>query len=180
MFVQVIKSLVNVGAALWIGIQCCVGLIVAPYLFKLAAQKSQVVPNTGVAATLIGPLLHQVDAISVWGGAAVLLGLLVLRSRGERSLGSRFWLGEIGVATAIVTAAINLWFVAGRIAQVKEQLAEKYGAYHLADKTDALYGQFGAWHGISTLLFLAGFVGSIVCVFCLPTTARLGTTRDVG
>jgi len=174
-----VKSLVGVVAALWIGIQFCVGFIVAPYLFALAARQSAVVPNTGVAAELIGPLLHTTDYISVGVGAVVLVLLVALRRGGERPLGGRYYVSEIGVLVAMVTAAVNVWMIAPRIKAVKELLAEKYGAYHLSDKSDALYAQFGQWHQTSTLLFMAGFIGSVTCVFCLTQFAPLGTTRPV-
>jgi len=179
MGIRIAKSLLSVIASMWIGIQFCVGFMVAPYLFGLAARKSVVVPNTGAAAELIGPLLHMTDYIGVAAGTLVLVALLEFRRRGELPLGGRFYVSEIGVLLAVVTAVVNVSFIAPRIKAVKELLAEKYGAYHLSDKTDSLYAQFGQWHQMSTLLFLAGLIGSVICVFCLTQFPPLGTTRQV-
>jgi hypothetical protein len=50
----VVKSSALVVTALWVGVLFCLGFVVAPYLFVLAAKNSPAVPNTGVAAELIG------------------------------------------------------------------------------------------------------------------------------
>lgn len=174
-----LTSAMAVSAGMWCGLQCCIGFVVAPHLFAMAAQKSQAVPNTGVAAEIIGPLLHRMDLISMAAGAVLLVLLLVLRRLGETPLAARRWVSEIGFMATIVTAIANVQGIAPRIALAKQHLAEKYGAYHLADKTDPLYAQFGKWHGISTSLFLVGLVGSLVGAWCLTRFTRLGTTPDV-
>jgi hypothetical protein len=52
---RVVKSSALVAAALWVGVLFCLGFVVAPYLFALAARHSPAVPNTGVAADLRPP-----------------------------------------------------------------------------------------------------------------------------
>ncbi len=54
---RVVKSSALLAASLWVGVLFCLGFIVAPYLFALAARSSPAVPNSGVAAELLGPLL---------------------------------------------------------------------------------------------------------------------------
>src|SRR5271170_3222475 len=97
---RVVKSSAVVVTALWVGVLFCLGLIVAPYLFVLAARNSPSVPNTGVAADLIGPLLYSSDVISLVLVAALVMALVFLRRRGEVPLGSRLYLCEVGVTVA--------------------------------------------------------------------------------
>jgi hypothetical protein len=62
---RVLKSTALLATSLWVGVLFCLGFIVAPYLFALTAKKSPSVPNTGVAADLIGPHLYSSDVISL-------------------------------------------------------------------------------------------------------------------
>ena len=54
---KVVKSSALVIAALWVDILFGLGFVVAPYLFILTARENPDVPNAGVAADLIGPLV---------------------------------------------------------------------------------------------------------------------------
>ena len=94
---RAVKSSAIVVAALWVGVLFCLGFVVAPYLFILAARQSPAVPNSGVAADLIGPLLYGADVAGLVVGAGLLAALLFLRGRGEVALGGRLYLGAYGV-----------------------------------------------------------------------------------
>ena len=109
---RLVKSSAVVITSLWVGVLFCLGFIVAPYLFILAAKNSPSVPNTGVAADLIGPLLYSSDVISLVVGAALVAALVYLRRRGEVPLGSRLFLSEAGVGVAAICAAVNYWWFA--------------------------------------------------------------------
>jgi hypothetical protein len=164
---RVVKSTALVATSLWVGVLFCLGFIVAPYLFTLAARKSPSVPNTGVAADLIGPLLYSSDVISLVLGAGLVTALVYLRSRGEVPLGSRLFLAEVGVGVAAVCAALNYWWFAPQIKNVQGQLAERYGAFHLADRTDPLFAQFNGLHQTSTTLFMVGLTAALLCLVCM-------------
>lgn len=186
--INAIRTLLNVAVGLWIGVQVCIGFVVAPYLFALAAKASAAVPHTGVAAELIGPLLHGADLASLVVCIVATLGLLGLRGAAGPNAyaGARWWLGEAGLAVAFVCAATNYFMLSPKILAVKAELAEKYGAYHLADKTDALYKQFGQFHGISTLVFMIGLGAAMLAWICvahrgsLASAGPLGATARVG
>src|SRR5262245_57285030 len=164
---QVVKSTAVVATALWVGVLFCIGFVVAPYLFRLAARNSPAVPNTGVAADLIGPLLYGSDVISLVLGAGLVAALAYLRRRGEVPLGGRLFLSEVGVAVAAVCAAGNYWWVAPRIKDVRGLLADRYGAFHQADRTDPLFAQFNGLHQASTTLFVVGLAAALVCLVCM-------------
>ena len=164
---RIVRSSALVVVALWVGVLFCLGFIVAPYLFILAARNSPAVPNSGVAADLIGPLLYSSDVISLVVGAGLVAALLFLRRRGEVTLGGRFFLAEIGVGLAAGCAAINYWWFAPRLKALQGQLAEQYGAFHQADKADPLFLQFNGLHQTSTTLFLLGFAAALVCLVCM-------------
>jgi hypothetical protein len=162
-----VRSAALVVTALWVGVLFCLGFIVAPYLFALAARKSPAVPNTGVAADLIGPLLYSSDVISLVIGLLLVAALIYLRRRGELPLGSRLYLAEVGVAIAAICAAANYWWFAPRIKAIQGQLAEAYGAFHQADRADPLFVQFNGLHQTSTALFMVGLLAALVCLVCM-------------
>jgi hypothetical protein len=164
---RVVKSSALVLTSLWVGVLFCLGFIVVPYLFKLAAQKNPAVPNTGVAADLIGPLLYSSDVISLVTGAVLVAALVYLRRQGEVPLGSRLYLSEIGIGIAGACAAVNYWWFAPRLKHLQGQLAEHYGAFHQADKADPLFVQFNGLHQTSTTLFMVGLAAALLCLVCL-------------
>ena len=97
----------------------------------------------------------------------LLLAVVYLRRRGESPLGGKLHLCEIGVAAAVVCAAINYWLITPQVKAVQGQLAERYGAFHLADPGDALYAQFTGLHQTSTALFMLSFAAALLCLVCL-------------
>src|SRR5947209_13871769 len=103
---KTVRSSAVVVAGLWVGILFCLGFVVAPYLFALAARHSPAVPNTGVAADLIGPLLYSADVVGLVVGAGLIAALVWLRRRDEVPLGGRLFLAEVGVGVAVLCAAV--------------------------------------------------------------------------
>ena len=164
---KVVRSSALVAASLWVGALFCLGFVVAPYLFILAARKSPAVPNSGVAADLIGPLLYGSDVTGLVVGAGLVVALIFLRRRNEVPLGSRLYLSEAGVGLAAACAAVNYWVFTPRIKAVQGRLAERYGAFHLADTADPLFRQFQGMHQTSTWLFMAGFASALLVLVCL-------------
>ena len=47
------------------------------------------------------------------------------------------------------------------------RLADRYGAFHQADRADPLYQQFNGLHQTSTALFMVGFTAALVCLVCM-------------
>jgi hypothetical protein len=164
---RTLRSSALVVASPWVGVGFCLGFVVAPYLFALAARQNPAVPNSGVAAELIGLLLYGSDVMGLVVGAALLLTLVILRGRGELPMGGRFYFSEIGVGLAFLCAAANYWVLAPRIREVQGSLATKYGAFHQADRDDPLFGLFRSLHQTSTMLFLLGFAAALVCLICM-------------
>ena len=181
---RAMKSSALVIAALWVGALFCLGFVVAPYLFALAARHSPAVPDSGVAAALIGPLLYGADVAGLAVGAGLLLVLVWLRRRGEVPLGGRLYLGEFGVGVAALCAAVNYWGLTPRLRAVQGRLAERYGAFARAEQADPLLRQFRGLHQASTAVFLVGFVAALVVLICMthfrplaPATARADRPR---
>jgi hypothetical protein len=164
---RILKSSMIVTSALWVGVLFCLGFIVAPYLFALAARQSPAVPNTGVAADLIGPLLYSSDLISLFIGAVLVLALVYLRRKGETPLGGRLFLSEIVVAIAVICSALNYWWLFPRIKSIKDQLAAHYGTFHQADKSDPMFTAFNTMHQTSTALFVIGLATAFIALICM-------------
>ena len=53
-------------------------------------------------------------------------------------------------------AGVNYWVFTPRLKAIQGQLAERFGAFHLADRADPLYRQFDGLHQTSTALFMVG------------------------
>jgi hypothetical protein len=164
---KTVRSSAVVIASLWVGILFSLGFVVAPYLFILAGRNSPSVPNTGVAAQLIGPLLYSSDVVGLAVGSGLIAALVFLRRRGELPLGGKFFLPEAGIASAILCAGVNYWVFTPRLQTVRGELAERYGAFHQADKADPLFQQFSGLHQTSMALFMVGFAAALVCLVCM-------------
>lgn len=169
---RALKSSAVMIASLWVGVLFCLGFVVAPYLFILAAKGSEAVPNSGVAAELIGPLLYGTDVAGLVVGALLLAALVALRWRGEMTMGGRYYLCELGVLVAAACAAVNYWVFTPEIHWVQEALARRYGAFHLADEADPLYLRFDRLHEASTVLFMAGFAAALIVLVCMTQFRR--------
>jgi hypothetical protein len=176
---RVIKSSAVVAASLWVGVLFCLGFVVAPYLFVLAGRNSPTVPNTSVAADLIGPLLYAADVGGLVVGAWLIAALVFLRWRGEVPLGGRVYLTEVGVGIAAICAAANYWVCTPRLKVIRAELAERYGAFHQADRADPLFRRFNDLHQASTILFVIGFVAALICLVCMTQFWSRQTTGQV-
>ena len=164
---KTVKSSAIVMASLWVGVLFCLSGIVAPYLFFLAGRNSAAIPNSGVAAQLIGPLLYCSDVLGLAVGSNLLAALVFLRQRDELPLGGKLFLPEAGVGLAIFCAAINYWVLTPRLQALRGQIAERYGAFSQVDKADPLFKQFSGLHQTSTTLFLLGLAAAFICLVCL-------------
>ena len=160
---KLVKSSALVVASLWVGVLFCLGFRGCTVLVRAGP----VVPNTGVAADLIGPLLYSSDIIGLVVGAGLIVALVYLRRRGEVPMAGRLYLSEAGIGVAVVCAAVNYWIFAPRLKAVQGQLSERYGAFHQADKTDPLFQQFSGLHQTSTALFMVGFAAAFLCLVCI-------------
>ena len=154
-------------AAIWVGAVCCIGFVIAPYLFTLAARHDPAVPNTGVAGGLIGPLLRGADLGGMVVTVLLVAGLVALRGRGVVTMGGQKFLAEAALGAAFICAAVNFWGLGPAVGRVRRQLIETYGASYLADKADPLYQRFSALHGASTVIFVIGVLGGVVALVAM-------------
>ena len=161
-----IRATAMVVTALWAGTLFFVGFVFAPYVFALAARGDANVPNSGVAADLVGPLLYGSDVAGLVIVLPLLACLAYLRFRRQTPLGGRYFVCEIALVLAGGCASINYWGLTPRLTAVQEALAARYGGFHLADKTDPLYATFTTLHQSATALFMLAFVCSLICLVC--------------
>src|SRR5205823_402147 len=116
-------------------------------------------------------------------GTGLLVALVFLRRRNEVPLGGKLFLSESCVGVAILCAAVNYWVLTPRLKAVQGQLAERYGAFHLADRADPLFQQFNGLHQTSTALFMVGFAATLLCLVCMTqfrsSGAASGARRGV-
>ena len=60
---------------------------------------------------------------------------------------------------------MNYSWLAPRLKAIQGQLAERYGAFHQADRTDPLFVQLNDLHQTSTTVFLIGLAADL-SVWC--------------
>lgn len=94
--------------------------------------RSSAVPDNGVAADLIGPLLPGADVVGLAAAAGFIATRTFLRARGEVPLGTRPFVAGAGVAVA---ASNDGWF-APRIEALRAGSAGRHGAFHQAGEAD--------------------------------------------
>ena len=164
---RAVKSAALVVGGLWVGVMFTLGFVVAPYLFILASRHSPAVPNSGVAAELIGPLLYSADVAGLVAGTGLLVALAYLRRRRELPIGGRLFVSEAAIVIAALCAAVNYWAFTPRIKSLQAALASRYGAFHLADPADPLLLRFRGLHETSTTLFVVGAVAALAGFICM-------------
>ena len=103
--------------------------------------------------------------------------LVYLRRRDELPLGGRLFICEIGIVVAVICSAANYWWFAPQIKAVQQQLTDRYGAFHQADKLDPLFGQFSGLHQTSPILFIVGFASALLCLICMTQFAHVSRPR---
>ena len=176
---QFLRTVSLVVTTIWVGGLIWVGLVFAPYLFGLAAEKSSAVPTTSVAADLIGPLLYGSDLVGLVAAALIGSILIVLRRRQCVSMGGRFYLAEALLVVSIVCAAVNYFGFTPALKKVQVQLREAYGGFHLADQSDPLYAQFTYLHQTSTMIFLLGLTVGFVLLVCQSQFRDLSSPKQL-
>jgi hypothetical protein len=164
---NVLKFVAVLITALWMGGLFWVGFVIAPYLFILAEKNSPLVPHSGVAADLVGPLLYSAYALSLILAVGLIVILVILRKRNQVPLGSKIFLSEIGLGMAFLTTVINYAWCSPKVAAIRRQLNEQFGGFHLTDPAEPLYHAFKTYHLISVGLFGLSFIGTVVCLLCL-------------
>jgi hypothetical protein len=168
--ITIFRSLLILLASLWIGAMFCIGFVVAPYLFARAARGDGAVPDSGVAADLIGPLLQGANLAGQIVPALLLVGLQLLRRRGSVAWGDRWKVCPISLAVALGMGALNYWIVAPAVGRVRQDLVAKAGSLAAADRADPLYQQFSVMHSVSTLLFIVALLAGMVAIICLSNS----------
>ena len=128
-----VKSSALVIAALWVDILFCLGFVVAPYLFILAARENPDVPNAGVAANLIGPLLYSSYIAGLVVGAGLLYALIFLRRRGEERTGvinmhssMKLRIQSLVIAVALLVGVHNTCAAEGDLSAIKVEITKRH------------------------------------------------------
>ena len=130
---KVVKSSALVIAALWVDILFCLGFVVAPYLFILTARENPDVPNAGVAADLIGPLLYSSYIAGLVVGAGLLCALIFLRRRGGESSGVinmhssiKMRIQSLVIAVALLVDVHNACAAEGDLSAIKVEITKRH------------------------------------------------------
>lgn len=128
-------ALQSIAVTLWVGALWAVGLIVAPLLFQMAARAQ--------AGLLAGQFFAVVNYVGLGCGAYLLL-LRLARFGGQAFAQLFFW---SALAMVALTAA-SQFGVQPILASLRQQ------ALPTEVMQSILRDRFGAWHGVSSVLYL--------------------------
>ena len=130
------EALYLVVLTLWVGGLWAIGYLVAPVLFASLGDRQ-------LAGVVAGKLFALIGWIGL-GGAAYLLGFLLVRWRMAVFTRAVFWL----VVVMALLAAVSLFGVQPLMAQLKADALPR-------DVMESvLRDRFVTWHGVSSILYL--------------------------
>ena len=131
------EALWFIAIALWVGGLWAIGYIAAPVLFSSLGDRQ-------LAGMVAGKLFALIGWIGL-GSAAYLLLFLLVRRGGQVFKGAVFWL----VLSMALLVAASQFGIQPLMAQLKaDALPREVMASVLRDR-------FAAWHGISSIIYLA-------------------------
>lgn len=151
--VKFFRFLAAVFLLIWLGTTIGISFYVAPSLF---GNESGQVENSSVAGDIMSPLLRKMD-LTAWVAIPLAMVSLIVAwklSGGHRRKALTAALSLLGLA--LFASLYSGVVITQDIQQIRRELKEAYGGYHLAPKEDPERQRFGALHGQSMVLALGG------------------------
>lgn len=175
--VKLFRFLAAVFLLVWLGVSIGISFYAAPSLFS---NESGRVENSGVAGDIIAPLLHKMH-VTAW--VAIPLAMVCLAVAWKLSGGYRR--GALTAALTLLGLALFASLYSGvvitqDIQQIREELKQAYGGYHLAPEDDPERRRFGALHGQSMVLTLGGLALGFGAFFLATQVIAMPDPRQPG
>lgn len=149
---------------IWLGVVITITFYVAPSLF---ANESGQIPNSTVAADIIGPLLDKMDLT----GWIILPVVILLHGVMALLFRPRFMRALIVSASLLAVAwGTSLYVGVGlnpELHSIRTELKKEFGGYHLAADDHPQRARFAKLHGVAMVLTLVNLclgLGSLFCV----------------
>jgi hypothetical protein len=153
----VLRTASNLALGLWLGAALLTAFVVAPHAFGSFATRAE-------AGEFVGGILLAVYLGGLAAGL-IALGVAVLEEHRRRL---RAPLGGAVIAAAIVSLCLR-----AKLAAMRATL----GPIDALDPADPGRRAFGAWHGVSMLVLLAGMIAALAAVLA---TYERGTSSVSG
>ena len=161
---KLVRYLTAVLLLVWLGAVITVTFYVAPSLF---ADESGRVPNSSVAADIIGPLLNRME----WTGAilipiAIALHWAIAKLSNPKP-GRALVISGLLLAAAWCAGLYSGFYLNPELHAIREDLKTEFQGYHLAPPDHPERARFSRLHGVSMSLALVGLglgLGSFFCV----------------
>ncbi len=161
--VKLCRCLAAVLLLIWLGTAIGISFYVAPSLF---GNESGRIENSSVAGDVMSPLLHKMDVTS-WIAIplAMLFIFLAWRLSGghhRRALVTTLALLTLAFCGSVFSGAI----LTRDIREIRQELTQAYGGYHLAPKDDPERRRFASLHGQSMMIAMANLLMGFGAFFC--------------
>lgn len=172
--VRLFRYLAAVCLLVWLGVALSLSFYVAPSLF---ANESGRVENSSVAGDIISPLLHKME-LTAWIliPAAIVFQAAAWKLAGG-SGGRTLVLSTLLLAAAWGGSLYSGTVLTGEMRQIREELAQQYGGYHLAPKENPERARFGKLHGLSMVIALGDLLLGFGAFFCVTQVIGLPPGR---
>ena len=143
----------------WLGGMITIAAVVAPSAFR-ALEQTTTPDGRPAAARVVGEVLRQVHLVSYAAGALLLATLAAMKLIGPRPPGFGIRVGI--VAAMLAASAVSGLMVDGRIAQLRESIAQPVSSLAEGDPRRVRFGQL---HGLSTGLLGLSILGGLALCY---------------
>lgn len=139
-----LRTASNLALGVWLGAALLTAFVVAPHAFASFATRAQ-------AGEFVGGILLAVYLGALAAGL-IGLGAAVMEGPRRRARGA--------LSGAVIVTAIASLLIRAKLAAMRAAL----GPIDALDPADAGRRAFGAWHGVSMLVLLAGMIAALAAV----------------
>ena len=172
---RLLRYLLCVSLVLWLGAITTTTFFVAPSLF---GNESGETPNSTIAANVIAPLLHKME-LTGWILIPVMLILLgVLWTRSKRASPKVFVSTGVMLALAWGLGLYSGIPVTNEMHEIRIELKERYGGYHLAPDNHPDRARFRGLHAAASSITMVNLLLGLGALFCV--TQLIGREESSG
>jgi hypothetical protein len=161
--VKLFRFLAAVALLLWLGVAIGISFFTAPSLF---GNESGQIANSSVAGDVMSPLLRKMD-VTAWVAIPIAAIFLVAAWRfsggaGGRALAASLLMLGIAICGSLFSGTV----LTREIRQIRSELSQAYGGYHLAPEGDPERRRFGVLHGQSMMIAMGNLLLGFGVFFC--------------
>lgn len=174
--IKLFRFLAAVLLLVWLGTAISISFYVAPSLF---GNESGRIENSSVAGDVMSPLLRKVD-VTAWiaiplASAFIFMAWRLSGGHHRRTLVTTLTLLSLAFCGSLFSGAI----LTDDIRQIRWELTQAYGGYHLAPKDDPERKRFARLHGQSMIIAMGDLAMGLGAFFCATQILGLPERKPV-